>query len=63
MRLRVQSRIEKAALNRLRDEPEKWIQFAWASGALVTTLQTDYAQPADEEMVWSVWEGNARVRR
>ena len=23
----------------------------------------DYAQPADEEMVWSVWEGNARVKR
>lgn len=44
-------------------EPEKWIQFGWASGALVTTFQTDYAQPADEEMVWSVWEGNARVKR
>jgi len=44
-------------------EPEKWIQFGWASGALATTFQTDYAQPADEEMVWSVWEGNARVKR
>ena len=43
--------------------PEKWIQFGWASGALATTFLTDYAQPADEEMVWSVWEGNARVRR
>ena len=43
--------------------PEKWTQFAWASGALVTTLQTDYAQPADEEQIWSIWEGNARVRR
>lgn len=43
--------------------PEKWIQFGWASGALATTFQTDYAQPADEEMVWSVWEGNARVKR
>lgn len=44
-------------------EPEKWNQFGWASGALATTFLTDYAQPADEEMVWSVWEGNARVKR
>lgn len=44
-------------------EPEKWIQFGWASGALATTFLTDYAQPADEEQVWSVWEGNARVKR
>jgi 2-dehydro-3-deoxygluconokinase len=44
-------------------EPTKWIQFGWASGALATTFHTDYAQPADEEMVWSVWEGNARVKR
>ena len=44
-------------------EPEKWVQFGWASGALATTFLTDYAQPADEEMVWSIWEGNARVKR
>lgn len=44
-------------------EPEKWIQFGWASGALATTFLTDYAQPADEEQVWSVWAGNARVKR
>lgn len=44
-------------------EPEKWVQFGWASGALVTTLLTDYAQPADEEQIWSIWEGNARVKR
>ena len=44
-------------------EPEKWIQFGWASGALATTFLTDYAQPADEEMVWSIWQGNARVKR
>jgi 2-dehydro-3-deoxygluconokinase len=44
-------------------EPEKWIQFGWASGALATTFVTDYAQPADEEQVWSIWKGNARVRR
>jgi len=44
-------------------EPSKWIQFGWASGALATTFLTDYAQPADEEMVWSIWKGNARVRR
>ena len=44
-------------------EPEKWIQFGWACGALATTFLTDYAQPADEEQVWSVWNGNARVKR
>ena len=44
-------------------EPEKWIQFGWASGALATTMMTDYGQPADEEQVWTIWEGNARVRR
>jgi len=44
-------------------EPEKWVQFGWASGALATTFLTDYAQPADEEQVWSIWEGNARVKR
>ncbi|MBF6627409.1 MAG: sugar kinase [Proteiniphilum sp.] len=44
-------------------DPEKWIQFAWASGALATTFLTDYAQPADEEVIWSIWKGNARVKR
>ena len=44
-------------------EPEKCAQFGWASGALVTTLETDFAEPADEEQIWSIWEGNARVKR
>lgn len=44
-------------------DAEKWIQFGWATGALATTFLTDYGQPADEEMVWSIWEGNARVKR
>lgn len=44
-------------------EPEKWLQFGWACGALATTSVTDYAQPADEEQVWSIWKGNARVKR
>lgn len=44
-------------------EAEKWIRFGWASGALAATLLTDYGQPADEEQVWSIWKGNARVKR
>jgi len=44
-------------------EPEKWVQFGWATGAHATTVVTDYGQPADEEQVWSIWKGNARVRR
>ena len=43
--------------------PADWVKFGWASGALATTFLTDYAQPADEEQVWSIWEGNARVKR
>ena len=44
-------------------EPEKWLQFGWATGALATTFLTDYGQPADEDQVWSIWKGNARVVR
>ena len=44
-------------------EPERQLQFAWASGALATTFLTDYAQPADEEQIFSIWGGNARVKR
>ncbi len=43
--------------------PGQWIQFGWATGALATSLLTDYAIPADEEQVWSIWKGNARVKR
>ena len=44
-------------------EEEKWVQFGWATGALATTHYTDYGQPADEDQVWSIWKGNARVQR
>jgi 2-dehydro-3-deoxygluconokinase len=44
-------------------EPEKWLQFGWATGALATTYLTDYAQVEDEDQVWSAWKGNARVKR
>ena len=44
-------------------DPEQWAQFGWACGALATTSATDYALPADEEQVWSIWKGNARVKR
>lgn len=42
---------------------EKCLQFGWASGVLATTFLTDYAQPADEDRIWSIWKGNARVKR
>ncbi len=42
---------------------EKCLQFGWAAGALATTFLTDYAQPADEDQIWSIWSGNARVLR
>ena len=43
--------------------PEKATQFGWASGALATTVLEDYACPADEDVLWSIVKGNARVRR
>ena len=42
---------------------EKCAQFGWAAGAMAATLPTDYATPADEAQVWSIWNGNARVKR
>lgn len=42
---------------------ERCLQFGWATGALTVTLLSDYATPADEEQVWSIWQGNARVKR
>ena len=44
-------------------DPSKWVQFGWATGAMATTMVEDYASPVDEEQVWSVWKGNARVKR
>ena len=44
-------------------EPEKCLKFGWATGALATTMLTDYATPTDEGQVWSIYEGNARVKR
>jgi 2-dehydro-3-deoxygluconokinase len=38
-------------------------RFGWASGAFAASLLTDYAQPADEDQIWSIWQGNARVKR
>ncbi|MCK9479530.1 MAG: sugar kinase [Firmicutes bacterium] len=44
-------------------ETEKCNRFAWATGAMATTFLTDYATVADEEQVWSIAKGNARVKR
>jgi 2-dehydro-3-deoxygluconokinase len=44
-------------------EAEKQLRFGWACGALVVTELNDYASPADEEAVWSIWNANARVKR
>ena len=44
-------------------EPEKWIQFGWASGAAATTRNTDYNKPFDENEIWAIHAGNSRVVR
>jgi hypothetical protein len=52
------------------DEPLEVIgryspRYSRSSGAraLAATFLTDYAVPADEEQVWSIWKGIARVKR
>ena len=44
-------------------EPENWVKFGWACGALVATMLEDYAYPVSEKQVWNVYAGNARVVR
>ena len=44
-------------------EPEKWLQFGWASGVLAASSLNDYAEPADEKQIWDIYAGNARVQR
>jgi len=44
-------------------KPDKATQFAWASGALAVTVLEDYATPVDEDMIWNIYQGNARVSR
>jgi 2-dehydro-3-deoxygluconokinase len=48
----------------LRNWPsEKAAQFGWASGAFVATLLDDFGTPTNEDQLWSIWQGNARVKR
>lgn len=42
---------------------EDCLRFGWATGAMAVTMEEDFASPADEDQVWSVWKGNARVKR
>ena len=42
---------------------EQCMQFGWATGALAVASLNDYASPADEDQVWAIWKGNARVQR
>ncbi|MCL2798164.1 MAG: PfkB family carbohydrate kinase [Firmicutes bacterium] len=42
---------------------EKATQFAWASGALATTFETDYAHVLSEQQVFSIYNADARVKR
>jgi len=42
---------------------EQAMQFGWACGAMAVASVYDYAAPADEDQVWAIWRGNARVQR
>lgn len=43
--------------------PEDCLHFGWATGAMAVTMVEDFATPVDEDQVWNVWAGNARVKR
>ena len=42
---------------------EECLHFGWATGAMAVTMAEDFATPLDEDQVWNVWKGNARVKR
>ena len=42
---------------------EDAMHFGWATGAMAATVKEDFASPLDEEQVWSIYKGNARVKR
>lgn len=42
---------------------ETCMQLGWASGVLAATSLEDYATPADEEQLFGIYSGNARVKR
>ncbi|MCL2126023.1 MAG: PfkB family carbohydrate kinase [Oscillospiraceae bacterium] len=42
---------------------DKCLQFGWASGALAVASLDDFATPADEEQLFSIYYGNTRVIR
>ena len=44
-------------------EPERCLQFGWASGVLAASERNDYATPTDEAQIWGIYQGNARVLR
>ncbi len=44
-------------------QAEDCIHFGWATGAYVVSLFDDFGLPVDEEQIWSIYEGNARVKR
>lgn len=44
-------------------QANKCIAFGWASGAYVTTVSEDFGLPVDEEQIFNILEGNARVKR
>ncbi len=39
------------------------LHFGWATGVMAASVLTDYAAPESEKQVWSIYEGNARVKR
>jgi len=42
---------------------EKSTDFGWASGVLAASTLDDYATPVDEDQVFQIYNGNARVKR
>ena len=42
---------------------QKCLEFGWSCGVLAASSLNDYAEPADEAQLFSIYAGNARVQR
>lgn len=44
-------------------DAQKCLEFGWSCGVLAASSLNDYAEPADEAQLFSIYAGNARVQR
>ena len=57
------SQITDQYIDSVRNAPDLDMDDATDFLVMAATLLEDYASPVSEEQVWSIYEGNARVKR